>query len=101
MEWVKCKRAQEFKGFEISKFTRSYVRSRIDFTALAELSTRQAAESTQATGLEENKNAAQIGGNIAKHAREEYEERTGGKVVSDSNFLPKKSKTQQIKNKKK
>ena len=39
------------------------------FTALAELSTRQAAESTQATGLEENKNAAQIGGNIAKHAR--------------------------------
>ena len=47
----------------------------------------------------ENSQAAKIGGNIAKHAREEYEERTGGKVVTGNNFLPKKNKTKQIKNK--
>ena len=45
----------------------------------------------------ENSQAAKIGGNIAKHAREEYEERTGGKVVTGNNFLPKKNKTKQIK----
>ena len=35
MEWIKCKIAQESKGFEISKFARSYVRSRIDFCSLS------------------------------------------------------------------
>ena len=66
------------------------------FTALAELSTRQVAENTQATGLNENKTSAKIGGNIAKHAKEEFEERTGSKVVSGENFLPKTRKTKQI-----
>ena len=36
------------------------------FTALAELSTRQIAESTEAIGLPENKLAGKSGGNIAK-----------------------------------
>jgi hypothetical protein len=39
------------------------------FTALAELSTRQIAESTDATGMVENKTAAKTGGSIAKKAR--------------------------------
>ena len=39
------------------------------FTALAELSTRQIAESVQATGMQENKAAAQSGGRIARQAR--------------------------------
>ena len=69
------------------------------FTALAELSTRQAAESSQATGMAENTQAAKIGGNIAKHAREEYEERTGGKVVTGNNFLPVGNKSKLTQNK--
>lgn len=36
------------------------------FTALAELSTRQIAETHDATGMEENKDAAKTGGNIAR-----------------------------------
>ena len=102
-EWsgLSVKEHKNLKGLKSQNLRDHMSEAELIFTALAELSTRQAAESTQATGLEENKNAAQIGGNIAKHAREEYEERTGGKVVSDNNFLPKKSKTQQIKNKKK
>jgi hypothetical protein len=56
------------------------------FTALAELSTRQIAETVQAVGLEENKIPAKKGGQIAKNARLELEEKTGKKVVSTKNF---------------
>ena len=56
-------------------------------TALAELSTRQIAESAQAQGLEENACAGKKGGGIAKKARQELEEATGQNVVTGENFL--------------
>ena len=46
------------------------------FTALAELSTRQIAESVEATGMAENKSAAQAGGRIASSARCQFESQT-------------------------
>ena len=58
------------------------------FTALAELSTRQIAESVDAAGMAENEQAAKKGGGIARHARMELESKTGKKVVSGENFLP-------------
>ena len=58
------------------------------FTALAELSTRQIAESMQATGFEENAEAGEKGGSIAKNARLELESKTGKPVVTGENFLP-------------
>jgi hypothetical protein len=58
------------------------------FTALAEISTRQIAETNNATGMVENKVAAKTGGNIAKKARLELEEKTGQKVVTGQNYLP-------------
>lgn len=57
------------------------------FTALAELSTRQIAESGCATGMEENESAAQTGGRIAKSARLALESKTGKTVVSGENYL--------------
>ena len=57
------------------------------FTALAELSTRQIAETMSATGVEENKIAGKTGGNIAKNARKELEDKTGKKVVTSNNYL--------------
>ena len=60
------------------------------FTALAEMSTRQIAETEQATSMPKNKVAARKGGGIAKKARLELEQRTGKSVVSGSNFLPPK-----------
>ncbi len=57
------------------------------FTALAELSTRQIAETMKTRGLEENKIPAKKGGRIAKNARKELENKTGKKVVSGENFL--------------
>ncbi len=58
------------------------------FTALAELSTRQIAETMQARGFSENKLPAKKGGQIAKNARVELESKTGQSVVTDENFLP-------------
>lgn len=58
------------------------------FTALAELSTRQIAETEQTRGLEENKIPAKKGGRIARNARLALERKTGKKVVSKVNYLP-------------
>lgn len=70
------------------------------FTALAELSTRQIAESVEATGMQENKEAGKKGGGIAKRARQELESKTGRKVVTRENFLPATSKKSLPKRKK-
>ncbi|MES3003913.1 MAG: hypothetical protein V4787_24700 [Pseudomonadota bacterium] len=61
---------------------------------MAELSTRQIAENTDATGLPANKMAAQAGGGIARRARVQLESQTGRRVVSGDNYLappPKKA----------
>ena len=62
------------------------------FTALAELSTRQIAETEKARGLEENKAPAQRGGRIAKDARVALEQKTGKNIVTGENFLSEKRK---------
>ncbi len=59
---------------------------------LAELSTRQIAESEKAKGLQENAKASKKGGTVAKNARIELESKTGKNVVTGENFLPQKQK---------
>jgi hypothetical protein len=68
------------------------------FTALAELSTRQIAEVSQTSGLEENKVPARRGGRIAKRARLDLEKKTGKKVVTGENFKLTSSKVKKIRN---
>lgn len=58
------------------------------FTALAELSTRQIAETEKANGVIENAKAGKKGGAVAKNARKELESQTGKSVVTGENFLP-------------
>jgi len=58
------------------------------FTALAELSTRQIAESDEAKGFIENATASKRGGKVAKNARNELETETGKSVITGENFLP-------------
>jgi hypothetical protein len=58
------------------------------FTALAELSTRQIAETEKVKGFNENAIASKKGGAVAKNARKELESRTGKSVVTGENFLP-------------
>ena len=66
------------------------------FTALAELSTRQIAESDQAQGLTGNAKAGKKGGAVAKNARKELESKTGKSVVTGENFLPPKKENRKL-----
>ncbi len=58
------------------------------FTALAELSTRQIAETEKAKGVKQNAIAGKKGGKIAKDARLALEQKTGKHVITNENFLP-------------
>jgi hypothetical protein len=84
---------QKLKGLEKKHNLRDHMtEAELLFTALAELSTRQIAESINAKGMPENKKASKTGGRIAKTARLELEDKTGQKVISNKNYLksPKK-----------
>lgn len=79
---------KKLKGLKAENLRDHMSEAELIFTALAELSTRQIAESVQATGMVENKVAAKTGGRIAKKARLELEAKTGRKVVTQENYLP-------------
>jgi hypothetical protein len=89
-EWsgISVKSHKELKGLETQNLRDHMSEAELIFTALAELSTRQIAETTAATGLTENKSAAKTGGKIAKGARLELEAKTGKRVVTGENYLP-------------
>ena len=79
---------KNLKGLQTENLRDHMSEAELIFTALAELSTRQIAESVEATGMRENKTAAKTGGRIAKKARLELEAKTGRKVVTSENYLP-------------
>jgi DNA-damage-inducible protein D len=89
-EWAELsvKDHKNLKGLVDQNLRDHMSEAELIFTALAELSTRQIAESVEATGWNENKSAAKTGGNIAKKARVELEQKTGKKVVTEKNYLP-------------
>ena len=76
------------KGLKTQNLRDHMSEAELIFTALAELSTRQIAETVNATGLAENQTAAKTGGKIAKRARLELEAKTGQRVVTGENYLP-------------
>ena len=100
-EWsgLSVKEHKNLKSLKSQNLRDHMSEAELIFTALAELSTRQIAESENATGMEENKISAKKGGKIAREAREKLELQTGQKVVTDSNFLPASKKPKQIKKK--
>ena len=93
-EWadVSVKKHKEMKGLKTQNLRDHMSEAELIFTALAELSTRQIAETMNAVGMDENKVAGKKGGGIAKKARRELEEKTGRKVVTGESFLPPSSK---------
>ena len=89
-EWsdLSVKTHKQLKGLKSHNLRDHMSEAELIFTALAELSTRQVAESVDATGMDQNKDAARTGGRIAKKARLDLEANTGRKVVSTDNLLP-------------
>lgn len=92
-EWtgLTVKEHKNLKGLKNQNLRDHMNEAELIFTALAELSTRQIAETSKATGMKQNKIASKKGGGIAKKARLELEEKTGRRVISKQNYLPKKS----------
>jgi DNA-damage-inducible protein D len=98
-EWsnVTVQEHKKIKGLKTQNLRDHMSEAELIFTALAELSTRQIAESVDATGMKNNKIAGVKGGRIAKKARIELEAKTGRKVVTKESFLPPASKKQLVK----
>ncbi len=89
-EWtdLTVKKHKELKNLKTQNLRDHMSEAELIFTALAELSTRQIAETEQAKGLLENATAGRKGGKVAKNARKELEAQTGKSVVTGENFLP-------------
>lgn len=81
------KEHKDAKGLSSHNLRDHMSEAELIFTALAELSTRQIAETGDATGLVENKTAAKAGGGIARQVRKQLENQTGKSVVSGQNYL--------------
>ena len=89
-EWsgVSVRKHKDIKGLKTQNLRDHMSEAELIFTALAELSTRQIAETVEATGMVENTEAGKTGGKIAQKARLELEQKTGRSVVTGENFLP-------------
>jgi DNA-damage-inducible protein D len=87
---------KSLKGLKLQNLRDHMSEAELIFTALAELSTRQIAETMSAEGMGENKEASKKGGNIAKKARLELESKTGKRVVSGENYLPPKKEKKKL-----
>ncbi|MEI6048160.1 MAG: Bro-N domain-containing protein [Bacteroidota bacterium] len=89
-EWtgLTVKKHKDLKGLKTQNLRDHISEAELIFTALAELSTRQIAETDEARGLNENAKAGKKGGAIAKNARQALEAKTGKRVVTGENFLP-------------
>jgi len=99
-EWsgVSVKKHKAIKGLKTQNLRDHMSEAELIFTALAELSTRQIAESVDATGMVENTEAGQKGGKIARKARLELEQKTGRSVVTGENYLPPVSRRSKLQN---
>lgn len=98
-EWtgLTVKKHKDLKGLKSQNLRDHMSEAELIFTALAELSTRQIAETEKAKGLQQNAVASKKGGAVAKNARKELEAKTGKNVVTGENFLPPKKGNKKLK----
>ncbi len=98
-EWtgLTVKKHKDLKGLKSQNLRDHMSEAELIFTALAELSTRQIAETEKAKGLQQNAVASKKGGAVAKNARKELEAKTGKSVVTGENFLPSKKENKKLK----
>jgi hypothetical protein len=66
------------------------------FSMLGEASTTAIVKTKNPKGFIENKIVAKQGGSVAGKARRDLEIKTGQKVVSTENYLPKSTKNKQL-----
>jgi DNA-damage-inducible protein D len=98
-EWtdLTVKDHKALKGLKSQNLRDHMSEAELIFTALAELSTRQIAETDKAKGLDQNSKASKKGGAVAKNARKELESKTGKSIITGENFLPPKDNKKKLK----
>ncbi len=98
-EWtgLTVKKHKDLKGLKTQNLRDHMSEAELIFTALAELSTRQIAETDKAKGVKQNAVAGKKGGKIAKDARLALENKTGRKVITGENFLPASKQNKKLK----
>ena len=98
-EWagLSVKQHKNLKGLKTQNLRDHMSEAELIFTALAELSTRQIAETDNAKGVTQNAVAGRKGGKIAKDARLALENKTGKKVITGENFLPPSKQNKKLK----
>lgn len=101
-EWtgLTVKKHKDLKGLKAQNLRDHMSEAELIFTALAELSTRQIAETEQAKGVHQNAASGKKGGKIAKDARLALEQKTGKKVITSDNFLPPATEKKKLNKKK-
>lgn len=90
--WLSVSEHKKLKNLKSQNLRDHMNEAELIFTSLAELSTRQIAESMKTKWLQENKLPAKKWWEIAKNARKALEEKTWKSVITKENFLKSKEK---------
>ena len=89
-EWtgMTIREHKSLKGLKSQNLRDHMSDAELVLTMLAEVSTKQIAAGSDATGFKENAEAAKQGGGVARKAREELEQKSGKSVLTNQNFIP-------------
>lgn len=88
-EWsgMKASEYKEYKGIRKESLRDNMSDIEIILTDLGEVATRELAKKYNPYGLEENKKIAIMGGNTAKIAKDDLENKLGDKIITNNNSL--------------
>ena len=78
---------KSFKGLRKENLRDNMTDIEVALTDLGELATRELTKTHKPSGLNENREIAKIGGNIAKNTRDDLEKRLGRTVIEKTNSL--------------
>lgn len=84
---MKASEYRAFKGLRKESLRDNITDIEVALTDLGEIATRELAKEHKPYGLEQNKNIARRGGNIAKITRDNLEKELGRTVISNENTL--------------
>ena len=84
---MKASEYKKFKGIRKESLKDNMTDIEVALTDLGEIVTRELAKEHKPYGLEQNRQVAKRGGNIAKITRDNLEKELGRTVISNKNFL--------------
>lgn len=89
-EWsgMKASEYKAFKGIRKESLRDNMTDVEIVLTDLGEIATRELVKKHHPVGFDDNKVVARMGGNVAKNAKEDLENKLGESVISHQNSLP-------------